>query len=76
MTVSVEFEKINTENHPHTNREVQLISIDPDGTYEEFEIVIDHQALPEPDGAYYICFMATATSEYYCTSEWIKDTAT
>ena len=60
MTVSVEFQKPNTETHPHTNREVQMISVDPENIFEEFEIIIDHQSSPAADGHYYICFLATA----------------
>ena len=64
MSVAVEFEKPNTESHPHTNREVQKISINPDNNFEEFEIIIDHEpSESQTSGLYYLCFMAGADSE-------------
>jgi len=40
FTVSVEFEKADTQTHPHTNKEVQLLEIANDFTLEEFNITV------------------------------------
>ena len=40
LTASVEFQKTNTASHPHSNYEVQKLSITHDHTFEEWQITI------------------------------------
>lgn len=40
FTVSVEFEKADTAGHHHANKEIQILSIETDMIFEEFEISI------------------------------------
>ena len=40
FTVSVEFEQEDTVGHHHANKEVQILSIDPDNTQEKFNITV------------------------------------
>jgi hypothetical protein len=41
ITVAVEFEQANTENHHHAAREVQMLTIEHDGILEEWELIIE-----------------------------------
>jgi hypothetical protein len=41
FTVAVEFEKTDSTGHHHANKEVQLLSIDPDQTFETFNITVE-----------------------------------
>ena len=40
FTVSVEFEQADTAGHHHANKEIQILSIETDMIFEQFEITI------------------------------------
>ena len=40
FTTSVEFEKADTSGHHHANKEIQILKIETDMIFEEFEISI------------------------------------
>ena len=77
LSVAVEFEKSGTSTHHHTNREVQMLDISIDNIFEEFEIIIVHQANSADDGFWYPCFttlvMGTIDTLTTCTADWVSD---
>lgn len=40
-TVSVEFEQADTAGHHHANKEIQILSIDPENEAEKFQITVN-----------------------------------
>ena len=53
----MEYEQANTEAYSNTQHDVRMLTIEPELTFEEFEIVIDHDPVEAaPDRVYYLCF--------------------
>lgn len=42
FTAAVEFEMADSSSHHHANKEIQLLSIDPDNNFEIFNITVEN----------------------------------